>query len=99
MLEAVPAERLHLGTTCVGATESGQALLDDADLVVGDIVVGADGIRSTVRTSLFGEETLRYGGHRAWRAGARFDDELVRDRFVEVWGVGGGFGFGPAGTA
>jgi 2-polyprenyl-6-methoxyphenol hydroxylase-like FAD-dependent oxidoreductase len=50
-----------------------------------------------VRQSLFGEEPLRYGGHRAWRAGTHFDDERVRDRFVEVWGVGGGFGFGPAG--
>jgi 2-polyprenyl-6-methoxyphenol hydroxylase-like FAD-dependent oxidoreductase len=65
--------------------------------VIADVVVGADGIRSAVRRSLFGEEPLRYGGHRAWRAGTRFDDELVRDRFVEVWGVGGGFGFGPAG--
>ena len=27
----------------------------------------------------------------------RLGHELVRDRFVEVWGVGGGFGFGPAG--
>jgi 2-polyprenyl-6-methoxyphenol hydroxylase-like FAD-dependent oxidoreductase len=98
VLEAVPVERLHLGTTCVGVTEHGEALLDDADPVVGDIVVGADGIRSMVRRSLFGEERLRYGGHRAWRAGTRFDDERVRDRFVEVWGVGGGFGFGPAGT-
>jgi 2-polyprenyl-6-methoxyphenol hydroxylase-like FAD-dependent oxidoreductase len=35
---------------------------------------------------------------RAWRAGTRFDDARVRDRFVEVWGVGGGFGFGPAGS-
>jgi 2-polyprenyl-6-methoxyphenol hydroxylase-like FAD-dependent oxidoreductase len=98
MLAAVPAERLRLGVTCVGATEDGRALVDDAEPVVGELVVGADGIRSTVRRSLFGEETLRYGGHRAWRAGARFDDERVRDRFVEVWGVGGGFGFGPAGT-
>jgi 2-polyprenyl-6-methoxyphenol hydroxylase-like FAD-dependent oxidoreductase len=98
MLEAVPAERLRLGTTCISANEDGQALLDGADTVVADIVVGADGIRSAVRRSLFGEEPLRYGGHRAWRAGTRFDDERVRDRFVEVWGVGGGFGFGPAGT-
>jgi 2-polyprenyl-6-methoxyphenol hydroxylase-like FAD-dependent oxidoreductase len=98
MLEAVPAQRLRLGTTCIGATKDGQALLDAEDSVVADIVVGADGIRSTVRRSLFGEERLRYGGHRAWRAGTRFDDERVRDRFVEVWGVGGGFGFGPAGT-
>jgi 2-polyprenyl-6-methoxyphenol hydroxylase-like FAD-dependent oxidoreductase len=98
MRAAVPTERLRLGMTCVGATEGGQALLDGAEPVVGDLVVGADGIRSTVRRSLFGDETLRYGGHRAWRAGTRFDDERVRDRFVEVWGVGGGFGFGPAGT-
>jgi 2-polyprenyl-6-methoxyphenol hydroxylase-like FAD-dependent oxidoreductase len=98
MLEAVPVKRLRLGTTCVRATEDGRVLLNTADPVIGDIVVGADGIRSTVRRSLFGDEPLRYGGHRAWRAGTRFDDERVRDRFVEVWGVGGGFGFGPAGT-
>jgi 2-polyprenyl-6-methoxyphenol hydroxylase-like FAD-dependent oxidoreductase len=97
MLEMAPADRLRLGTACVGATDDGQAFLDGADPVIADIVVGADGIRSAVRRSLFGEEPLRYGGHRAWRAGTRFDDELVRDRFVEVWGVGGGFGFGPAG--
>jgi 2-polyprenyl-6-methoxyphenol hydroxylase-like FAD-dependent oxidoreductase len=97
MLEAVPAARLRLGTTCLGATEDGHVALASAETMVGDIVVGADGVRSSVRRSLFGEETLRYGGHRAWRAGTRFDDERVRDRFVEVWGVGGGFGFGPAG--
>jgi 2-polyprenyl-6-methoxyphenol hydroxylase-like FAD-dependent oxidoreductase len=97
MLEAVPGDHLRLGTTCIGATEDGEALLDGAEAVVADIVVGADGVRSAVRRSLFGEELLRYGGHRAWRAGTRFDDERVRDRFVEVWGVGGGFGFGPAG--
>jgi 2-polyprenyl-6-methoxyphenol hydroxylase-like FAD-dependent oxidoreductase len=97
MLDAVPAERLRLGTTCIGATDDGRALLDNGDALAADVVVGADGIRSAVRRSLFGEEPLRYGGHRAWRAGTRFDDERVRSRFVEVWGVGGGFGFGPAG--
>jgi 2-polyprenyl-6-methoxyphenol hydroxylase-like FAD-dependent oxidoreductase len=99
MLEVRPANCLRLGRTCIGATEDGRVLLEGSESLVGDIVVGADGIRSTVRRSLFGEEKLRYGGHRAWRAGTRFDDELVRDRFVEVWGVGGGFGFGPAGPA
>jgi 2-polyprenyl-6-methoxyphenol hydroxylase-like FAD-dependent oxidoreductase len=84
MLEVVPADRLRLGTTCIDASEDGLVLLDGADPVIADVVVGADGIRSTVRRSLFGEEPLRYGGHRAWRAGTRSDDELVRDRFVEV---------------
>jgi 2-polyprenyl-6-methoxyphenol hydroxylase-like FAD-dependent oxidoreductase len=97
MLEAVPSERLRLATTCVGASEDGEAILEGAEPIVADIVVGADGMHSVVRRSLFGEERVRYGGHRAWRAGTRFDDERVRERFVEVWGVGGGFGFGPAG--
>jgi 2-polyprenyl-6-methoxyphenol hydroxylase-like FAD-dependent oxidoreductase len=47
MLEAVPAANLRLGTSCIGATEDGQALLDGAHAVVAEIVVGADGIRST----------------------------------------------------
>jgi 2-polyprenyl-6-methoxyphenol hydroxylase-like FAD-dependent oxidoreductase len=97
MLEAVPVERLRLGTTCIGASDDGRVYLRDGHSVDAEVVVGADGIRSTVRRSLFGEEELRYGGHRAWRAGTLFADERVRDRFVEVWGVGGGFGFGPAG--
>jgi 2-polyprenyl-6-methoxyphenol hydroxylase-like FAD-dependent oxidoreductase len=97
MLDAVPADRLRLATTCIGATEEGRALVDDGGAVAADVVIGADGIRSAVRRSLFGEEPLRYGGHRAWRAGIRFEDEHIGERFVEVWGVGGGFGFGPAG--
>jgi 2-polyprenyl-6-methoxyphenol hydroxylase-like FAD-dependent oxidoreductase len=97
MLEAVPVEHVRLNTTCVGASEDGRVLLAGAETVTADIVVGADGINSVVRRSLFGEEPLRYGGHRAWRAGTPFDEGRIGPRFVEVWGVGGGFGFGPAG--
>ena len=97
MLAAVPVERLRLNTTCTAASEDGRALIDGAEPMTADIVVGADGINSAVRRSLFGEEPLRYGDHRAWRAGTSFDPSRIGDRFVEVWGVGGGFGFGPAG--
>lgn len=97
MLEAVPVERLRLNTTCTGANDDGRALIDGAEPVTADILVAADGINSVVRRSLYGEEALRYGGHRAWRAGTLFDDSRIDDRFVEVWGGGGGFGFGPAG--
>ena len=54
MRDAAPAERLCLATTCIGATEDGRVLLDRADALAADIVVGADGIRSAVRRSLFG---------------------------------------------
>src|SRR5919197_2684369 len=91
---AVPRDGLRLGTTCLGVAEDGAVFLDGEASERGDVVVGADGIHSAVRASLFGDEPLRYGGHRAWRAGTRFE---LAPRFVEVWGVGGGFGFGPAG--
>jgi len=97
LVEATPDDTLQLGRTCTAVTGDGAVLLSDGEERA-DAVVGADGIRSVVRASLFGEEPLRYGGHRAWRAATRFDHELVRARFVEVWGVGGGFGFGPAGV-
>jgi 2-polyprenyl-6-methoxyphenol hydroxylase-like FAD-dependent oxidoreductase len=97
MLEALPSERLRLGTNCLGASTDGRVLIAGARPLGRDIVVGADGIRSVVRRSLFGEEPLRYGGHRAWRASTTVDDDRIGDRFVEVWDVGGGFGFGPAG--
>jgi 2-polyprenyl-6-methoxyphenol hydroxylase-like FAD-dependent oxidoreductase len=96
MLASVPPERLRLGTTCTGATEDGRVQLDGDELIA-DAVIGADGIHSVVRRSLFGEEPLRYGGHRAWRAGTRLTEGRALDAFVEVWGRGGGFGFGPAG--
>jgi 2-polyprenyl-6-methoxyphenol hydroxylase-like FAD-dependent oxidoreductase len=99
MLEMTPTEALRLGTTCLGVTEDGQVVLEGGDPVIADIVVGADGIRSAVRRSLFGDEPLRYGGHRAWRAGTRFDDESTRDRFVEVWGVAEASASAPPGPA
>lgn len=98
LLAAVPAGRLRLGCECTAVARDGEVRVEGADAVRGDLVVGADGIRSTVRSSLFGEEPLRYGGHRAWRAGVAFADDAVGDRFVEAWGIGGGFGFGPAGA-
>jgi 2-polyprenyl-6-methoxyphenol hydroxylase-like FAD-dependent oxidoreductase len=98
MLERVPPDCLRLGTTCRSAGEDGHVALEGGETIAADVVVGADGIRSVVRRSLFGEEPLRYGGHRAWRAGTAFEDDRTHDRFVEVWGVGGGFGFGPAGA-
>jgi 2-polyprenyl-6-methoxyphenol hydroxylase-like FAD-dependent oxidoreductase len=94
LADAVAADSLRLRTTCLGVAEDGAVFLAREASERGDVVVGADGIHSAVRASLFGEEPLRYGGHRAWRAGTRFE---LAPRFVEVWGVGGGFGFGPAG--
>jgi salicylate hydroxylase len=41
--------------------------LADGTTVIGDVLVGADGIHSTVRAQLFGRELPRYTGNVAWR--------------------------------
>jgi salicylate hydroxylase len=52
----------------IGQDQSGVSLtLADGTIVQGDILIGADGIHSTVRAQLFGTELPRYTGNVAWR--------------------------------
>jgi 2-polyprenyl-6-methoxyphenol hydroxylase-like FAD-dependent oxidoreductase len=100
LLAAVPTGAVQFGCECVGVEQDGSgvvALFDDGGRERGDVLVGADGIRSTMRRATVDASPPRYAGQRAWRAAARGDFGV--DRFVELWGVGGGFGFGfgPAG--
>jgi 2-polyprenyl-6-methoxyphenol hydroxylase-like FAD-dependent oxidoreductase len=66
------------------------AVLSDGRRFTGDALIGADGIRSRVRTYLHGEQPLRYAGYTAWRAVVRFP----RARLLtgESWGAGARFG-------
>ena len=52
----------------VDQDQSGVSLtLADGSVAQGDILIGADGIHSTVRAQLFGKELPRYTGNVAWR--------------------------------
>jgi salicylate hydroxylase len=55
----------------------------------GDVLVGADGIRSVVRSGLWGEEQPVFTGNVAWRAmvpAARVPQGLVRPMSTAWWG-------------
>ncbi len=70
LLERAP-NALMLGRKLVsyGQTGSGvTARFDTGEQVEGDVLVGADGIHSTVRTQMLGEDAPRYTGMTAWRA-------------------------------
>ena len=66
----VPESVLRLGAECVGVrrnTDSAIVTLRDGTEIESDIVIGADGIRSSVRRSLFGPDAPRFTGNIAWR--------------------------------
>jgi salicylate hydroxylase len=65
-----PAERIHLGHRLAGLAERGDhvgAWFENEARITPDILVGADGIHSTVRAALFGEEAPVFAGCVAYR--------------------------------
>ncbi len=65
-----PTERVHLGHRLVGLADCGdgtEAWFENGTRIRADVLVGADGIHSTVRAALFGEEEPRFAGCVAYR--------------------------------
>ncbi len=94
--EAVSPESIHLGKRCVSVEpRNGSAALTFADgsSAEADVVVGCDGIRSAVRSQIFGGEGPRYAGTMCWRALAPSDSlpKDYHDRYVNQWSGDGGF--------
>jgi 2-polyprenyl-6-methoxyphenol hydroxylase-like FAD-dependent oxidoreductase len=70
LARALPAERLHHGHRLVTLTQPSdrvQATFDNGEAATFDVLVGADGIHSTVRSILFGAERPRFTGCIAYR--------------------------------
>ena len=58
-----------------------------------DAVIGADGIRSRVRSELFGPSDPIYRGYTVWRGVARYDGAaILPGANSETWGAGKRFG-------
>lgn len=67
---ALPAERLHFGHKLTAFEDSGDRVsmhFENGVRADASLMIGADGIHSTVRAALFGEEKPRYSGGIAYR--------------------------------
>jgi 2-polyprenyl-6-methoxyphenol hydroxylase-like FAD-dependent oxidoreductase len=97
LASGVPADTLRLGRECVGFTQNGvgvEAHFADGGTETGDVLIGADGLRSTVRGAVLGDQPLRFGRYASWQALCDVRDDVTPEGlFWIVWGPGARFLF------
>ena len=100
LVRGLGRDRLVTGATVTAvaaADEGARVTLADGSTHAADVVVGADGLHSTVRAALFGAAPARAAGQMSWRgiAPRRAGGD---DPGGESWGRGARFGFVPIGA-
>ncbi len=71
LADALPAGLVALGKRCVSASTEGDAAVArfaDGSTAEADVIIGADGIHSAVRTALFGPDAPRFTGKICYRS-------------------------------
>jgi salicylate hydroxylase len=90
LVRALPPDRLHLGRRLVGFDDDGARVIArfaNGEVATADLLVGADGIHSTVREALLGPEHPRFTGCVAYRGlvpAARLAD-LDLEVSAQIW--------------
>jgi 2-polyprenyl-6-methoxyphenol hydroxylase-like FAD-dependent oxidoreductase len=86
--DAFPAEDYYFGKSMVSFAEDASgvtATFADGSTACGDLIIGADGIRSTVRAQIMPDAQPQYAGYIAWRGlipEAALHAELHREIFM-----------------
>jgi 2-polyprenyl-6-methoxyphenol hydroxylase-like FAD-dependent oxidoreductase len=90
--QAVGADALRVGVACTGFEQDGDGVtvgLSDGATERCQLLIGSDGINSTVRTQLLGPIKPTYQGYTAWRGLVNFHHEAVPlHMFQQFWGRG-----------
>lgn len=99
LLSALGEGIVQMGTTCTGFQQDDtevRAYLADGREVSGDLLLGADGLHSSIRAHLFGATPPRYAGYTAWRGVAQIMPRQWSEQMAtETWGNGRRFGLVP----
>ena len=96
LLAELPADRIRLGHELDELDQAGgkvRVFFKNGVREKFDAAIGADGIRSRVRTILFGDSAPIYRGYTVWRGIARYSGAAIRPGYnSETWGAGHRFG-------
>ena len=95
LLDALVPGTVRLGETLASFEQDEERVtlhFDDGSTHSGALLIGADGLRSTVRAGLLGDEPPRASGLIAHRAVVGYDDPELAGEF---WGAEGVFGVAP----
>jgi 2-polyprenyl-6-methoxyphenol hydroxylase-like FAD-dependent oxidoreductase len=100
LYEGLPAGTVHFDSRISGldaGVDGVRVRTESGEIFVGDVLIGADGIRSTVRTRFFGAHEPRYLGYRSHRFVVpnhggleHFTEFLGRGQRVGLVPIGGG---------
>ena len=96
LLSAVPPGQFRLGHTLSQLDQSkdgGRVIFENGFEAKHDVLIAADGIRSRVRSALFGSSNPIYRGYTVWRGVASYEgDAISPGANSETWGTGKRFG-------
>lgn len=97
LAQRIDPERLHFSRACVGFEQNSEGItarFDNGEAVCADGLIGADGLRSIIRTKVLGGLRARYAGYTVWRAVVDFSSHN-KPLVEETWGQGRRFGIVP----
>ncbi|MBT7954924.1 MAG: NAD(P)-binding protein [Rhodospirillaceae bacterium] len=91
----IKPDAIHLGAAAVGVDQDGGTVtltLSDDRKVMGDALIGADGVHSTLRNLMHGDDDPKFTGLMAWRGilpAERLPEGLIRPVGTNWVGPGG----------
>lgn len=99
LLSWAPTCRIDTAVTSLRQDDRGVSVaFSDSDVGEYDLVIGADGLYSTVRAGIFGPDEPVYGGQMVWRSLVSLPSQSLFDA-VQFWlGDGCFFGMCPVGS-
>jgi 2-polyprenyl-6-methoxyphenol hydroxylase-like FAD-dependent oxidoreductase len=98
LLNKLGRRHVRAGVRLLRITQDRDAVrldLSGGERIIADAVIGADGIRSFVRSQLWGQIELRHAGYTSWRGVCRNDGLVAPGEANETWGTARRFGFMP----